>query len=74
MEFFRLEIHRQNPWLKIWPLIPLKKFDDWNEKSPTIWKKKKKKFSSNETLTQQVIKKQEESPTQDVKKVLWNYC
>ena len=35
---------------------------------------KKKKFSSNETLTQQVIKKQEESPTQDVKKVLWNYC
>lgn len=51
----------------------IKKFDDWNEKSPTIWKKKKK-FSSNETLTQQVIKKQEESPTQDVKKVLWNYC
>ena len=70
MEFFRLDIHRQNPWLKIWPLIPLKN-SMIEMKSPTIWKKK---FSSNETLTQQVIKKQEESPTQDVKKVLWNYC
>lgn len=73
MEFFRLEIHRQNPWLKIWPLIPLKN-SMIEMKKVQPFEKKKKKFSSNETLTQQVIKKQEESPTQDVKKVLWNYC